>query len=203
MRITDLQPEDTEHIEAAGRLLVEGFREHAPEWCPDMDAALEEVREALAPGRITRMALDEEGELLGWIAGTPHSAGVWWELHPLVVRPDRQGEGIGSALVGDLEARVRERGGITLYLGTADEVGQTTLSGVDLYPNVLEHLARIRNLSRHPYEFYQKQGFVIVGVIPDASGIGKPGITMAKRIAPVSAEEPSPRSTPSDARPSR
>ena len=59
----------------------------------------------------------------------------------------------------------------------------TTLSGVDLYPNVLAHLANIRNLRGHPYEFYQKLGFVLVGVMPDANGPGKPDIYMAKRVA--------------------
>ncbi len=29
---------------------------------------------------------------------------------------------------------------------------------------------------------YQKRGFVIVGVVPDANGLGKPDILMAKRI---------------------
>jgi aminoglycoside 6'-N-acetyltransferase I len=64
-----------------------------------------------------------------------------WELHSLVVRPDLQRRGIGRALVGDLEARVKERGALTLWLGTDDEANMTTLSGVDLYPNVLEHLS--------------------------------------------------------------
>jgi aminoglycoside 6'-N-acetyltransferase I len=57
------------------------------------------------------------------------------------------------------------------------------LGGVDLYPNVWEHIANIKNLGRHPYEFYQKVGFVIVGVVPDANGPGKPDIYMAKRVA--------------------
>jgi aminoglycoside 6'-N-acetyltransferase I len=38
------------------------------------------------------------------------------------------------------------------------------------------------NLRGHPYAFYQKIGFVIVGVMPDANGLGKPDIYMAKRI---------------------
>jgi len=77
---------------------------------------------------------------------------------------------------------VRARGVLTLWLGTDDEDDRTTLSRVDLYPDPLEHLARIRNLRGHPYEFYQKMGFVIVGVIPDANGWGKPDIFMAKRV---------------------
>jgi aminoglycoside 6'-N-acetyltransferase I len=58
----------------------------------------------------------------------------------------------------------------------------TSLSGIELYPDVCEHIEKIRNLRRHPYEFYQKVGFHIVGVIPDANGRGKPDILMAKRL---------------------
>ena len=38
------------------------------------------------------------------------------------------------------------------------------------------------NWNLHPYEFYQKQGFVIIGVMPDANGLGKPDILMAKSV---------------------
>ncbi len=78
---------------------------------------------------------------------------------------------------------MRARGGITIFLGSDDEDGMTSLAGVDLYPDVAGHIASIRNLKRHPYQFYQKLGYTIVGVIPDANGPGKPDILMAKRIA--------------------
>jgi aminoglycoside 6'-N-acetyltransferase I len=84
--------------------------------------------------------------------------------------------------VADLEHQVSQRGALTLWVGTDDETGMTSLAGVDLYPNVWEHLAQIKNLRNHPYEFYQKLGFVIAGVIPDANGLGKPDILMAKRV---------------------
>lgn len=87
-----------------------------------------------------------------------------------------------EAAVTDLEAYVGARGGLTITLGTDDENDQTSLSGINLYPNVWEHIARIRNLKSHPYEFYQKLGYVIVGVVPDANGIGKPDILMAKSV---------------------
>jgi hypothetical protein len=35
---------------------------------------------------------------------------------------------------------------------------------------------------RHPNEFYQKLGYEIVGVIPDANGLGKHDILMAKSL---------------------
>ena len=52
MRIIDLSPEDETFIRQAAELLVTGFREHWPSAWPDMDAALAEVQEALAPGKI-------------------------------------------------------------------------------------------------------------------------------------------------------
>jgi aminoglycoside 6'-N-acetyltransferase I len=182
IQIVDLHPEDEKRVHEVAALLVEAFREHSPDYVPDIASALEEVRESLGPDHISRVAVDEGGTVLGYISGLPTHYGHAWELHPLAVRPEHQRQGIGRALVADLEECLRERGAVTLWLGTDDEDDQTTLSAVDLYPNPLEHLARIRNLRGHPYEFYRKVGFVIVGVIPDANGWGKPDIFMAKRV---------------------
>ncbi len=177
MQIIDLDRGDERTIQQCAALLIEGLTG----W-PDLASALREVRECAEPGWISRVAVDDEGSVLGWIGGRPHYDENAWELHPLVVRKAWQRKGIGRALVADLERLVRERGAITLYLGTDDEADQTTLSGIDLYPDILEHVAQIRNLRGHPFEFYQKVGFVIVGVIPDANGFGKPDILMAKRV---------------------
>jgi aminoglycoside 6'-N-acetyltransferase I len=178
-------------------MLVEGFRTHWPLAWPHQDAALEEVREALAPDRICRAAYADDGALLGWVGAISGYDGLVWELHPLVVAPANQGRGVGRALVSDLEARVAAHGGLTMMLGSDDEDSMTSLSGVDLYADLLGQLAAIRNLRRHPYEFYQKCGFVIVGVIPDANGPGKPDILMAKRVggsATAPSADRSPRS---------
>jgi aminoglycoside 6'-N-acetyltransferase I len=183
IRIIDLHLDDEKRVNEVAILMMDAFKEN-PDYCPDMETALEEVRDLLGPGHISRVAVDEQGTVLGLIGGRPHYEGHVWEVHPLAVRPEHQRKGIGRALVADLEARVRERGALTLWLGTDDVDDQTTLSAVDLYPNPLEHLARIRNLRGHPYEFYQKMGFVIVGVMPDANGWGKPDIFMAKRVRP-------------------
>jgi aminoglycoside 6'-N-acetyltransferase I len=179
--ILDLDAADEESIRQAANLLVEGFRDDWPEAWSTEEEAIEEVQEALGEDRICRAALGEDGTVLGWIGSIPSYGGKVWELHPLVVRPDFQRKGIGRDLVVDLEARVAERGALTLWLGTDDETDMTTLSGVDLYPNVLGHLANIKNLRGHPYEFYLKLGFSIVGAMPDANGWGKPDIYMAKR----------------------
>jgi aminoglycoside 6'-N-acetyltransferase I len=182
MHIVNLRPDDETAIRQVAALLVEGFAANWPEAWPDLESALEEVRESFAAGRISRVALDEDGMVLGWIGGISQYRGHVWELHPLVVRVNQQGKGIGRALVADLEERVKERGGLTITLGTDDEFDQTSLSGINLFPHVWEHLAHLRNLSRHPYEFYQKLGYVIVGVMPDANGPGKPDILMAKSV---------------------
>ncbi len=182
MRIVDLKADRGDLVHAAAALLFESFRDVAPEAWPTMEAALDEVRDSLDEERISRVALNEGGALLGWVGGIPDYDGHVWELHPLVVAAERRRRGVGRALVADLESRVRERGGLTLWLGADDENGRTSLSGVDLYDNLPERLATIRNLGGHPYEFYQRLGFTIVGVVPDANGLGKPDILMAKRV---------------------
>ena len=91
---------------------------------------------------------------------------------------------LAELLVADLEERVRKRGGHTAMLGTDDERGETSLAGIELFPDPLEHLRKLENPGGHPYEFYQKVGYTVVGVIPDANGFGKPDIFMAKRIDP-------------------
>jgi aminoglycoside 6'-N-acetyltransferase I len=182
MKIIDLPASDPEVIQQVAQLLRSGFKTHWPNAWPNIEAALSEVQESLDPDRISRIAVNDQGQILGWIGGICEYEGHAWQLHPLVVHPDFQGSGIGRALVNDLEELVRQRGGTTIYLGTDDEDSMTTLSDVDLYPNVFEHIERIQNLKQHPFEFYEKLGFVIVGVIPDANGPGKPDIMMAKRV---------------------
>ncbi len=181
MRIVDLAIYNERAVRQAAELLVRCFA-HIPTGWHTLDEGLAEVQESLAPDRISRVALDENGDVLGWIGAIPTYQGHVWELHPLVVRPDRQRQGIGRALVADLEHLARERGVDTIFVGTDDEDGRTNLSGVDLYPDVLSWAARIEDVGGHPFAFYRKCGFVVVGLIPDANGFGKPDILMAKRV---------------------
>jgi len=147
-----------------------------------MPAARETVVESLASDKISRIALDDSSNIVGWIGGLPMYDGRVWEIHPLVVAEHCRGQGIGRALVQDLEALVREKGALTLWAGSDDEHDETSLGGVDLYEDVLGSIRSIRNLANHPYEFYLKVGFQIVGVLPDANGPGKPDIFLAKRV---------------------
>ncbi|MBI5302194.1 MAG: GNAT family N-acetyltransferase [Chloroflexi bacterium] len=162
-------------------ILVAAFA-HIPGYLKTRDAAVAEIRESFAPPRISRVALDEDGNALGWVGGIEQYDGNVYELHPLAVKPNMQRRGIGRALVRDLETQARLRGAVTVMLGTDDEFGATTLFGQDVYPNVLDHIAAIRNIGEHPYTFYEKCGYVIIGIVPDANGFGKPDILMAKRV---------------------
>lgn len=180
-RIDDLAAHDETTIDRIAAMLVESFREHWPDAWPDLESARQEVRESLEEGRISRVAFEGD-DPVGWIGGMNQYAFVW-ELHPLVVRLDRQRRGIGRALVADLEQQVRARGGLTIVLGSDDEHNLTSVSGIDLYPDPLAHLQHIQDRGGHPFVFYQQCGFVISGIVPDANGVGKPDILMAKRIA--------------------
>lgn len=183
--MSDLASTDSEAIEQVALLIFEAFRDHSP-WLPNMERAFEEVRESFEEGRVSRVARDEAGRVLGWIGAIPDYDGHVWEVHPVAVRLDAQRGGIGRLLLEDIEARAAEHGVLTLYLGTDDEDGRTSLTDLDPYPDALTALAGIRNVGDHPFEFYQKCGFVLVGMLPDANGPGKPDIFMAKRVRSAS-----------------
>lgn len=182
MHIIQVQADDTHFIEQAARLLTDLFPQ-TQEW-ETHEGAVEEVNGILEEGQIFAMVEDEQ--LLGWIGTLRAYNDNTWELHPLAVRSDQQGRGIGRALVLKLEEIAHEAGVWTIMLGTDDEKFQTTLSQVDdLYNDLAGHIARMANLDEnnpHPFSFYQKMGYQVVGIIPDANGPGKPDIFMAKRI---------------------
>jgi aminoglycoside 6'-N-acetyltransferase I len=176
-----LRTDDTAAIDQAAALLVEAF----PHWKPTIEMARDEVMEALEPDRICVVARAGD-QILGWIGAIPEYSHAW-ELHPLVVSADARGMGIGRALVAALEERVRAAGALTLYLGTDDDgpTPGTSAGGIELFPDVLSHAASLRVID-HPAGFYRRQGFEVVGLIPDANGRGKPDILMAKRVGPGS-----------------
>jgi len=182
MEIIDLTLNDTKAVKQAAMLLVEGFRDTGTEAWSHLDEALVEVEESLEPGRISRIALDDTGDVQGWIGGLEEYDGNVWELHPLVVRPDSRMKGVGRALVLDFERQVAQRGGLTIRLGTDDENARTSVGDIELYPDVLGKLRGLKNVRQHPFEFYLKVGFEVVGIVPDANGLGKPDILMAKRV---------------------
>ena len=182
MNIISPTRENERLMRQAAQLLMDAFGGHWPDAWPTFEEGLKEVHEMLEAERICRAAVDENGDLRGLIGGIPGYDGHVWELHPLAVQPNLQGQGIGRALVKDFEEQVRLRGGLSITLGSDDEDDMTSLSNVDLYENTCEKLQNIRNFKGHPFTFYQKMGYVITGVVPDANGRGKPDILMSKRI---------------------
>ena len=157
-------------------------REHAPAWLPTLDAAQEEISDALQSGKVSRVALGADGTPLGWIAAAP-TFGRVWELHPLVIAVAYQRRGIGRQLVREIEDHARSEGALTMTLGTSDSTRSTSLSGVDLYDDPLGAMARMVAHEPHAVVFWQRVGYHLVGVIPDAEGPGQPSIHLAKRLA--------------------
>lgn len=165
----------------AAEILKDAFMALGNSHWPDLEAALQEIRECVAAPNIC-IGLCGNNELLGWVGLRPMYEKTW-ELHPMVVSPANQKSGIGRMLVAELEKRARERGIIGIALGTDDEHYQTSLSQVDIdSENIFSEISAIRNLNRHPFEFYKKCGYSIVGVIPNANGRRKPDIWMWKNI---------------------
>lgn len=164
----------------AAEVLKRAFA-HAPSAWPDIDAARAEVATFFDdPDRFGLAALVDDG-LVGWIGAIRHSPHAW-ELHPLAVDPQRQRHGCGRRLVAALEGEARRAGILTIWLGTDDDFGGTSIFGVDLYPDVLDHLTKLKVTAGHPLAFYRRLGYAIVGVLPDVDGPGRHDILMARRI---------------------
>jgi aminoglycoside 6'-N-acetyltransferase I len=182
VRVVDLTADAAGRIDQAAHLLHDSFQRRSEAW-QDFESARQEVVESLSPERISRVLVDGSGTVLGWIGGIPIYGARVWELHPLVVAAAHRRQGIGRALVEDLERIVAARGGLTLWLGSDDEHGETSAGGIDLYADVAGVIRDLRKLrGEHPYEFYRRLGFRVTGVLPDANGRGKPDIFFAKRV---------------------
>jgi len=165
---------------------------------PTFDDAMQEINDWLTPAgecsatdckwsgdRETYFiaVLDENDEVIGWCGILPSYGGKVYELHPLVVRRDWQRKGIGKHIINTLSDEAKKRGGLTLWLGCDDEKpdGETSLANADLYDDLP---GKLRDFipGTHQAAFYLKAGFKIIGVMPDANGIGKPDIFMAKKL---------------------
>ncbi len=175
MKVINLK--DEKHIKQIASILYDNFEN----WITAYDKGLEAVKKTVATEKISLAAVDENDSAIGWVSGI-HEYPAAWELHPLVVSKEYRYKGVGTMLVKKFEEEVKNRNGKIIFLGTDDENGATSISGIDLFPNVLEKLKEIKNINAHPFEFYLKNGFEVTGIIPDANGFGKPDIIMCKRV---------------------
>ena len=180
-RIEDLTAGDGARIEAAAGLLHAAFSGLGA-WTT-MAEARHEVVESFGAARVSRVAVDSDGAVIGWIGAIRGYDGLAWELHPLVVEESRRRQGVGRALVTDLEALLTTQGALTLWAGSDDLAGETSLSGADLYDALPEALGAVRSWGLHPLPFYRRLGFQVIGVMPDANGPGRPDIFIGKRLA--------------------
>lgn len=178
MQIENMTGLDNIHIMQAAQILTDSL----PKGWPALQHALDEIRELLIPEN-TLFAAIENNVVVGWGGIIPEYDGKVFELHPLAVRHDKRSQGIGSMIVSALENEARKQGGLTIQLGTDDETGggETSLANVDLYENLAEKIKNF-NAGTHQSGFYLKLGYKIIGVMPDANGIGKPDIFFGKRL---------------------
>ncbi len=113
---TELRPEDLTPIEEL--LRATGF--FNPQ---EVQVALELADERLAHGEKSHyrfLLLEDEGNLVGYVCwgtipGTVASADLYW----MAVRPDRQGQGLGKALMDATETWMAREGRIRVYLDTS------------------------------------------------------------------------------------
>ena len=174
VEIKQFDKSNASYIVDAGELLRVNFEAYKTDY-------LKEVQECMSDEMIMLAAIEEQ-KLIGWIGARPQYDGNVWELHPLVINKKHRGRGIGKMLVKALESEVSKMSGFTIYCGSDDEDFQTSLSEPGIYDNLWEKINNIENYKGHPYEFYQKCGFQIIGIMPDANGRRKPDIYLGKRI---------------------
>ena len=185
MEIVNMQTLNQSHRTQAAQMLTDEL----PLGWATLTDALEEVADRVdnierdGDSESLFLAAVEDEEVLGWVGMLPSYNGRVYELHPLVVRRDKQRKGIGTILVRALEAEAKKRGALTLYLGADDERpgGETSLANSDLYDDLPRRMREFE-AGTHQASFYMKLGFKIIGVMPDANGIGKPDIFLAKRL---------------------
>ena len=67
--IVDLTSENAAAIEQTAKLLMEGFSDRNSKAWPTIGEAMAEVRDSLSQDRISRIAVNDHREVLGWIGG--------------------------------------------------------------------------------------------------------------------------------------
>ena len=179
MNIINMVQVSKTQIMQAAQILTDSL----PIGWPTLQDAIDEIKERLIPENTLLVAVENE-IVIGWggILAPVYNGNVF-ELHPLAVRSDKRNQGVGRAIVTALEDEARRQGGLTIHLGADDEIGdgETSFANVDLYDDLS---GKIMNFSpgTHQSGFYLKLGYRIIGVMPDANGVGKPDIYFGKRL---------------------
>lgn len=109
--MTTIRPETPEDAAAIGAITTDAFAGAAH--ASGTEAAI--VDALRVAGALTlSLVAEEDGAVVGHVAFSPVRVDgrdvAWFALGPVAVRPDRQGRGIGAALVREGIARMREAG---------------------------------------------------------------------------------------------
>lgn len=179
MQIINMTQVNKAQLIQAAQILTDSI----PIGWPTLHDAMDEIKERLIPEN-TLLAAIENDIVIGWggILAPMYNGNVF-ELHPLAVRSDKRNLGIGRTIVTALEDEARKQGGLTIHLGADDEGGdgETSFANVDLYDDLPGKINNF-NAGTHQSGFYLKLGYKIIGVMPDANGIGKPDIYFGKGL---------------------
>ena len=150
-------------------------------WLKNQKEAFDEVKECVEKPNIC-IGIKTVDELIGW-AGIRQMYEKTWELHPMVIKKEYQGKGYGRLLLTEIERMASLKEIIGLVAGSDDETNSTSLSEREINGgNIFDEIKNIKNYRNHPFEFYRKCGYTIVGVIPNANGQNKPDIWLWKDI---------------------
>lgn len=112
-----LRPECLDDMADIGAVTAAAFEGH-----PHSDGSEPRIIERLRSAGVLTLSLvaEKEGEVVGHVAFSPvtFSGGEqgWFGLGPLSVRPDMQGQGIGSRLVREGLRRLQENGAVGCVL---------------------------------------------------------------------------------------
>lgn len=173
--------DEQEYQTIAATILSNTFNDLGTTSWPTYESAVNEVKECIEKPNIC-IGIEVNHTLVGWVGLRPMYKNTW-ELHPLVISTNYQKKGIGTILINEVEQIARLQGIIGIALGTDDEYNKTSLSSIKITKeNIFNSIRSIKNLNHHPYEFYQKNGYFIVGIIPNANGKNKPDIWMWKSL---------------------
>jgi aminoglycoside 6'-N-acetyltransferase I len=178
--------ESIDTIEQAVRIMLESFPDD--EMWPDLNEkkALETVTNSLDEKNIC-IGLKVGNELAGWVCLSPMYGKIeneeTWNLQPLAVSTKFKGRGFGKILMNEVERLAREKNIIGILLSSGDEADKTSLSDREISgENVIEEIKNIKNYKNHPYEFYQKCGYSIIGIVPNGYGLRRTDIWLWKDI---------------------
>ena len=151
------------------------------QWLKNQKEAFDEVKECIEKPNIC-IGIKAGEELIGWTGIRPMYEKTW-ELHPMVIKKEYQGKSYGRLLLKEIERIAQLNGIMGLVAGSDDETNSTSLSEKEINgENIFDEIRNVRNYRNHPFAFYQKCGYTIVGLIPNANGQNKPDIWLWKDI---------------------